>query len=79
MDYSSSDAISFELVNVETQQNSYDCGVLAIANATELAFGRDPVVCRWDSNRVRQHLKSCLEEGVMKGFSTLGKRRVPLG
>ena len=75
----SSDAIHFDLVNIETQQNSYDCGVLAIANATELALGRDPVVCRWDSDRIRRHLKSCLEEGVMKSFPMLGKRRVTLG
>ena len=67
------------LANVETQRNSYDCGVHAIANATELALGRDPVVCRWDGGRMREHLKTCLEEGVMKSFPTLGKKRVPFG
>ena len=73
------DAIHFDLINVETQLNSYDCGVLAIANATELALGRDPVVCRWDTTRMRQHLKSCLEKGLMNSFPMLGTRRITLG
>ena len=75
----SSDALHFDLVNVEKQQNSYDCGVFAIANATELACGKDPAVCRWDTDRMRQHLKQCLEEGVIKRFPTLQRKRVALG
>ena len=66
----SSDVLHFDLVNVGTQHNFYDCGVYAIANATELTLGRDLVVCRWDHGRNREHLKICLEEGVRKNFST---------
>ena len=76
---SASNAIHFDVINVETQPNSYDCGVLSIANATELALGKDPVLCCWDIRKIRQHLKVCLEEGVMKRFPTLGRRRIPLG
>ena len=32
-------------MNVVAQPNSYDCGVYALACATELAHGFDPVVC----------------------------------
>ena len=39
----------------------------------ELALGRDPVVCRWNSNRMRQHLKSCLKKD---SFPILGMRRI---
>ena len=71
-----SDTIHFTLVNVETQPNSYDCGVISIANAAELVFGGDPAIRRWDYSRIREHLKDCLEKGVMKRFPTVGKRRV---
>lgn len=40
-------AIHFDLVNVETQPNTYDCVVYAIANATELAYSLDPALCLW--------------------------------
>ena len=30
------------MVNIQTQPNSCDCGMFAIANATEFAFGKDP-------------------------------------
>ena len=75
----SADAIHFDIVNVETQHNSHDCGVYAIANATELALGGDPALCRWDHSVMRTHLKACLEKGEMKCFPTLGKRRIPIG
>lgn len=38
--------LHFDLMNIQDQQNSYDCGVYAIAYATELAHGKDPILCR---------------------------------
>ena len=75
----SSDALHFDLINVETQTNTHDCGVFAVAMATELALGGDPASCRWDTKKIRQHLKTCLEEGTMRRFPTLGQRRVAFG
>ena len=74
----SSEAVHFDIINVETQPNSHDCGVFAVPMATKLALGGDPAVCRWDTNIMR-HLKVCLEEGAMNNFPTLGRRRVALG
>ena len=73
------DALHFDIINIESQPNSYDCGVFAIANATELVFGGDPATCRWDCGRMRAHLKDCLKTGVMKKFPKKGQRRVPFG
>ena len=73
------DALHFDIINIESQPNSYDCGVFAIANATELVFGGDPATCRWDCGRMRAHLKDCLETGVMKKFPKKSQRRVPFG
>lgn len=75
----SSDALRFDLINVETQTNSHDCGVFAVAMATELALGGDPASCRWDTKKMRQHLKACLEKGTMVHFPTIGRRRIALG
>ena len=61
------------------QPNPYDCGVFAIANATELAHNCDPALCRWDCNNLREHLLLCFENGRMERFPTLGTRRVRLG
>lgn len=75
----SSDDLYFDLINVEKQKNSHDCGVFAVAMATELALGGDPATCRWDAKNMRKHLKNCLEEGKMRRFPTLGQRRVAFG
>ena len=41
------DTLYFDLVNVQRQDNGSDCGVFALANATELTKHRDPVLCSW--------------------------------
>ncbi len=73
--------INFDVVNVEGQNNSHDCGVYALANAVELAIGGDPATCRWNSHggAMRSHLISCFESGKLTRFPQLGKRRIPLG
>ena len=76
---SSSDSIHFDLMNIQSQLNGSDCGLFALACATELAYGKDPVLCRWDCSMMRPHLIKCLEQGKMIEFPTDGRRRVPLG
>ena len=71
--------VVFDIVRVELQPNAYDCGVYAIANATELAQGRDPVLCVWKTNDMRKHLISCLESGQFSQFPLVKKRRGTLG
>ena len=74
-----SDALHFDIMNVQGQNNSFDCGVFAIAYATELAYGYDSVICCWDDGKMRQHLKHCLENGCITRFPTRGERTIPLG
>ena len=71
--------LSIFLVDVMAQPNLYDCGVFAIANATELAHGKDPAKAQWDANKMRSHLLSCLQEGRMNRFPISIVRRVPFG
>ena len=75
----SSDQVEFKLVNVQRQPNSSDCGLFAIANATELAHGRDPLLCTWNTCQMREHLFSCIERGKMEQFPLMRPRRIPVG
>ena len=72
--------ITIELMNVEGQVNLFDCGVYALACATELAFEGDPVQCSWvtSSRAMRDHLISCFEQGSIIQFPKKN-RRVGLG
>ena len=56
--------------NVYMQTNGNDCGLYAIANATALAFGRDPSKEQYIPNKLREHLIQCLENKEMRPFPT---------
>ena len=56
------------------QPNASDCGLHAAAIATELANYSDPALSQWDTGKMRQHLRDCLEAGKMSRFPTLGQR-----
>ena len=75
----SSDQVEFQLVNVQRQPNSSDCGLFAIANATELAHGRDTMLCMWDTCQMREHLFNCLEMGKIEQFPLIRQRCIPAG
>ena len=66
-----------QLANVQMQRNTHDCGLFAIANATTLAFGKNPVNQTYDSTKMRSHLIKCLENKEITPFPTTkfsGKR-----
>ena len=69
----------FDVMNIQGQPNASDCGLFAIACATELVEGHDPVLCQWDCMQMRPHLLCCLEAGRIYHFPTVKQRRVPLG
>ena len=74
-----SEAFVFELMNIQTQTNSSDCGVFALAAAVELVEGHNPVVCYWDCTRMRSHLLQCLMEGRMIRFPLIKQRHIRFG
>lgn len=71
--------LHFDIINMQTQENNDDCGLFAIASATELAYGKDPCTCDWDCFKMRQHLLNCLEANSISPFPTKGKRLVRFG
>ena len=72
------DVIFFDIMNVHAQPNLTDCGLFAVAFATELVHGEDPVLCNFDCAGMRTHLLAGLEAGLIGRFPCKKKRRVPL-
>ena len=56
---------------MQQQDGGVDCGLFAIAFATELAYGNDPVQVSYVQSAMQDHLLLCLEQGEMKLFPRL--------
>ena len=67
------------MVNIQRQPNASDCGVFAVAVATEIVHGKDPLLSFWDVSRMRPHLIECLENRLIQCFSQARTRRIPPG
>ncbi len=50
------------------QSGSYDCGLFAIAFATEVAHSKDPGACRFEQCKMRKHLFKCIRSGTLTPF-----------
>ena len=50
------------------QHGHTDCGIYAIAYATELAFGHDPTNFTFDQSQLRDHLLHCLRSRTITRF-----------
>ena len=74
MVYSQSSDLKITMMDVEKQSNGSDCGVLAIAYAFDICNGLNPCNVRFDQNKIRQHLATCLEIFQASRFPVLGER-----
>ena len=70
---------TFDIANTQHQTNSSDCGLFAIAFATELVHSQSPVLCEFNTSMMRNHLLICLQNGVFTRFPLKKVRRVPMG
>ena len=60
--------ITFKIHKVQYQKGSDDCGLFAIAYATDLAYGNDPVSCRYKQKELRAHFLDCLKKKEIVPF-----------
>jgi len=74
-----SSTLTFDVVNVQSQINSYDCGMFAIAFATEIAHGNTPGLMHFYFRERRRHFIKCFETNHISQFSCKRRRRIPLG
>ena len=63
-----SDTIRVEFSPIQQQAGSTDCGIFAIAFATDLAFGK-PVKISYQQCAMREHFAKCLQNEKMEKFS----------
>ena len=61
-------------MSVQQQENSYDCGLFAIAFAFHLAQGDEPSALNFDCKKLRQHLVECFEKEILSPFPMLVTR-----
>ena len=64
--------ITLRIGQTQIQENSLDCGVYAIAFATELCYGADPSQLKYDAPyRLRMHLLDSLKQQKMNRFPSV--------
>lgn len=63
-----SNAVNFGLVNIQKQLSNSDCGLFALAAATELVYGNHPDKFWFDNDLLRQHVVKCFEAGKAECF-----------
>ena len=63
----------FTSVNMQVQEDNVDCGLFAIAVATDLAYGNDPANVIFKQKKMRNHVLGNLESGSLQPFPRLTK------
>ena len=66
--------VTFINEKVQKQVGLSDCGLFALAFATDLCHGFDPTAQKYNQREFRHHYKSCLESGKMTPFPKTEKR-----
>lgn len=54
--------------SVQQQKGDVDCGLFAVAYATEVCLGRNPEEAMFLQSGMRSHLHRCISRGVMSSF-----------
>ncbi len=60
-------------MDVQRQSDGHTCGVLAIAIAFNLCVKNEVVTVRFDEEKSRHHLKTCLQNSVFTRFPVKGE------
>jgi O6-methylguanine-DNA--protein-cysteine methyltransferase len=65
---SNESTIVFKIHRVQYQQGSDDCGVFAVAFATDLAFGNEPASVHYEQKSLRGHFLDCIRKSELIPF-----------
>ena len=66
--------VTFVYEKVQKQLGSSDCGLFALAFATDLCHGLDPTKQSYNQEMMHRHFVGCLEKGKMTPFPNTAKR-----
>lgn len=67
-------SVVFKIHKTQFQKGKSDCGVFAIAYATDLCFGNDPASCLYEQNKLRSHFMDCLKSEHLTPFPSSTKK-----
>ena len=70
------DLLRVEICSVHQQDGGVDCGIFAIAFATDLCHSLNPVAVTYDQNKMRPHLLRCLENQRLEPFPRKEERGI---
>jgi hypothetical protein len=69
------DTVKVKKVAVQQQlPGTEDCGLFAVAYATDICYGKDPGKARFDQTMMKNHFKDCLERGSIHPFPQKSKK-----
>ena len=71
--HSQKSSVSVNIINVQRQIGSNDCGLYAFAMAFDLCNGVDPFLQNYDQSKMREHLRVCLEQKMIERFPVTSK------
>ena len=60
--------IAFKVRRIQFQKGSADCGLFAIAYATDLAFGNAPASFQYEQGALRAHFLDCISNNKLVPF-----------
>ena len=69
------ESIDVQIVNVQTQKGTSDCGLFSLAFSTSLCAGANPAEENYIQNELRSHLYKCLESRKITPFPTKRSKR----
>ena len=61
-------SVIYKLPNIQKQEGIKDCGLFAIAIATDIAFGNTSSVFQFQQSKLRPHMKECFEKQCISRF-----------
>ena len=60
--------VTVNVINVQYQEGSSDCGLFAAAMAFDLCNEIDPFLNKYDQSKMREHLRQCFEKQQIVSF-----------
>ena len=73
--HTSQKEIKVNIMNMQVQSGTCDCGLFAIATATSLVNGVHPGAVTFKQSEMRRHLYDCFRSGRLTSFPVLKSRR----
>ena len=75
---SSQSSLPVEVLSVQQQRGTLDCGIFAVAFATEICHSNNPEGVVYDQKKMREHLFQCFSDDKVTVFPRLSPQLEPL-